>query len=503
MTGTTPSPASHPRPKRRPIWRTPLSVVIVILIAIALAMALTFCASHGGGGGGAGGGPGSGGRGGRFGGGPGGRPAVTVGIAKATLGEIPITQSALGAVTPLATVQVNARVSGLLDKVEFKEGQTVRRGQLLVQIDPRPFQIALDQAQGQLNHDQALLADAKLDLQRYSTLKAQDSVSAQTYDTQAALVRQYEGTVSADRAAVASAKLNLSFAHVTSPVTGRIGLRQVDPGNQITANQTTPFAVVTQLDPISVVFSVPENAIAPIVAKGGTGLRVTAFDRAGGVPLAQGTLTTLDNLIDPTTGTVKARARFDNPKTALFPNEFVNVVLLIDVLKNQVVTPTTAVRHGPQGDFVWVLQPNRTVKSRPVKVGPGTPETVSIVSGLSVGETVITDGGDRLRDGAKVVSPGQSPGGFGGGHRHYGAWGGGGSGDSDAGSGGAPASAASRGAETGGSGTPTAGGWQARPGGAQQGADQNGGPGAGHPWRHHQRPGGDAESDQGAAPAPQ
>jgi membrane fusion protein, multidrug efflux system len=504
MTGTTPSPISRPEPKRRPIWRTLLGIVIVVLIAIVLAIVLTFCAAHGGGepGGAPGGGPGGhGGRGGRFGSGPGGRPAVTVGVAKATLGEIPITQSALGAVTPLATVQVNARVSGLLDHVAFKEGQTVRRGQLLAQIDPRPFQVALDQAQGQLNHDQALLADAKLDLQRYSTLKAQDSISGQTYDTQAALVKQYEGAVFTDRATVANAKLNLSFSHVTSPVSGRIGLRQVDPGNQITANQTTPFAVVTQLDPISVVFSVPEQVIAPIVAKGGAGLRVTVFDRAGGTSLAQGTLTTLDNLIDPTTGTVKARARFDNPKSALFPNEFVNVVLLIDVLKNQVVIPTTAVRHGPQGDFVWVLQPNRTVKSRPVKVGPGTPETVSIASGLNVGETVITDGGDRLRDGAKVVLPGQSPGGFGGGRHHHGAWGAG-SGDADASSS-APTANAPNGAGAGGAGTPVAGGWQGRRDGGQGGAGQGGDPGAGHAWRHHQRPGGDAESDQGAAPAPQ
>jgi multidrug efflux system membrane fusion protein len=186
-----------------------------------------------------------------------------------------------------------------------------------------------------------------------------------------------------------------------------VGLRQVDPGNEITANQSTPFTVVTQLDPITVVFSVPETDIAPIAAHGPAGLPVTAYDRAGGAVLGTGRLLTLDNLIDPTTGTVKAKASFGNAGGALFPNQFVNVTVLVETLHNQVVVPATAIRHGPQGDFVWVLQPGRTVKTRPVQVGPGTAETVSIVSGLAVGETVITDGGDRLRDGAKVVLPGQ------------------------------------------------------------------------------------------------
>jgi multidrug efflux system membrane fusion protein len=293
--------------------------------------------------------------------------------------------------------------------VAFKEGQIVRRGQLLAQIDPRPFQVALDQARGTLLHDQALLTNAEVDLKRYSLLHAQDSISGQTYDTQAALVRQDEGTVATDRAAVANARLNLSFTRITAPVAGRIGLRQVDPGNLITANQATPFTVVTQLDPITVVFSAPESQIGPIAAHGAAGLPVTAYDRAGGAVLAQGTLATLDNLIDPTTGTVKAKASFANPGGGLFPNQFVNVVLLVDTLKNQIVIPTTAVRHGPQGDFVWLLQADKTVKSGVVKIGPGTAETVSVVSGLSVGQSVITDGGDRLRNGAKVVLPGQQP----------------------------------------------------------------------------------------------
>jgi multidrug efflux system membrane fusion protein len=348
-----------------------------------------------------------------------------VATSKATLGSIPIEFTALGTVTPLATVNVTARVSGMLDKVAFREGQMVRAGQLLVQIDPRPFQVAVDQAQAQLLHDQALLVNARLDLTRYNTLRKQDSVAGQTVDTQAALVSQDEATVKADQAALANARLNLSFAHITSPVSGRVGLRQVDAGNQISANSTTPIAVVTQISPITVVFSLPEDDIPPIVQNsraGGRRLPVTVLDRDAGAVLAHGELETLDNVIDTTTGTVKAKAQFANTDGALFPSQFVNVTLLVNTLQNQVIVPTTAVHHGPQGDFAWVLQPGQTVKNRPVKIGPGTAETVSIVSGLQAGETVITEGGDRLRDGAKVVLPGQRPagGGRGGKRRSHG-----------------------------------------------------------------------------------
>jgi multidrug efflux system membrane fusion protein len=417
---------------RRRAWRTPISIVVVILVALALAAILTFCAAHGGGSGGAQGG-GRGARGGGRGGFAGGRPAITVGVAKAALGDIPINVNALGTVTPLATISVNARVSGQLDSVGFREGQTVRKGQLLAQIDPRPFQAALDQDLGTLAHDEATLVGAQRDLARYATLHAQDSIAAQTYEDQVATVKTEQGQVAADKAAVEAARLNLSFTRINAPVSGRVGLRQIDAGNQITANEATPFAVVTEMDPITVVFSVPEDEIGPIEQHGGAGLETTAYDRAGGTALATGRLSTLDNLIDTTTGTVKARAQFPNAGGKLFPNQFVNVTLLVDTLKNQVTVPTTAVRHGPQGDFVWVLQPDQTVQSRAVKVGPGTPETVSIASGLSVGETVITDGGDRLKEDAKVVLPGQSPAGPSGwtargghgGHHHHGAWGGG------------------------------------------------------------------------------
>lgn len=411
----SPRPVYRPVRRRSPLRRT-LSIVVVIAIAAILAVILTFCATHGAGQGGGGGRGGRGGAGGAF-----ARPAITVGVAKAQAGDIPIVVNALGTVTPLATVSVNARVSGQLVRVAFREGQTVRRGQLLAQIDPRPFQVALQQAQGQLAHDQALLADARLDLARYRTLHAQDSIAGQTLDTQTALVRQDEATVLSDQGMVGSARLNLEFTHIAAPISGRVGLRQIDPGNQITANQTTPFTVVTEMDPITVVFSVPESQIGPIQKAGAAGLPTAALDRAGGAVLAEGRLATLDNLIDTTTGTVKARASFRNPNGALFPNQFVNVSLLVDTLRNQIVVPTTAVRHGPQGDFVWLVQPGQTVTARLVKVGPGTPETVSIVSGLALGDTVITDGGDRLKEGSKVVLPGQNPV-AGGGKRPGGGW---------------------------------------------------------------------------------
>jgi multidrug efflux system membrane fusion protein len=310
----------------------------------------------------------------------------------------------------------------------------VRRGDVLAIIDPAPFQAALSQAQGTLAHDEALLADAKLDLQRYNTLVAQNSIAGQTRDTQAALVKQDEGLVASDKGTVDTAKLNLQWSRIISPVAGRVGIRQVDAGNQISANGATPIAVVTQIDPIDVIFAVPEDDIPSIVrhANFGAGLPVTAYDRTGGATLGTGSLATIDNVVDTTTGTVKGKARFANPAAALFPNQFVNVTVLVDTLKNQVIVPTTAVRHGPNGDFVWVAQAvsggkadQATVKSTPVKTGPGTGETTSIASGLSVGATVITDGGDRLRDGATVTLPRPaSPGG--GGKGHHGGGGGGG-----------------------------------------------------------------------------
>jgi multidrug efflux system membrane fusion protein len=385
-----------PRPVRpRRTWRTLVGIVLVVIAAVIVGLLLSKCATGGQGG------AGGGGFGGRS------RPTITVGTATATLGDVPITVSALGTVTPEATVSVISRVTGQLNQVRFTEGQMVRKGELLAQIDPAPFQAALDQAKGSLAHDEATLAGAQVDLNRYKTLVAQNSIARQTYDDQAATVRTDQGLVQSDKGAVAAAQVNLGWTRIASPVAGRVGLRQIDPGNQVSANGATPLAVVTQIDPIDIIFAVPEDAIPSIVhhPNFGAGLPVTAFDRTGGAALATGSLGTIDNVVDTTTGTVKGKARFPNPSGALFPNQFVNVTVLVDTLKSQVIVPSTAIRHGPNGDFVWVLQPDKTVKMRAVKVGPATGETTSVASGLQVGEVVITEGGDRLRDGAAVTLP--------------------------------------------------------------------------------------------------
>jgi multidrug efflux system membrane fusion protein len=394
MSETIQPPYRPARPKRT--WRTLVGIVIVIAAAIGVALLLARCA---------GGGAGQGGPGGRS------RPNITVGIATATTGDVPITVSALGTVTPEATVSVISRVTGQINAVRFTEGQLVHQGDVLAIIDPAPFQAALDQTVGTLQRDQATLAGAQVDLNRYKTLVAQNSIARQTYEDEIATVNQDAGTVTSDKGAVATARLNLSWTRILSPVTGRVGLRQIDAGNQISANGSTPIAVVTQLDPIDVIFAVPEDAIPSIVRHPnfGAGLPVSAYDRTGGAALANGSLATIDNVVDTTTGTVKGKARFPNPTGAMFPNQFVNVTVLVDTLKNQVIVPTTAIRHGPNGDFVWVLQSDKTVTERAVKSGPGTGETTSVTSGLKSGETVITDGGDRLREGAPVTLPRARP----------------------------------------------------------------------------------------------
>lgn len=406
-------PASRPRRPRRG-WRTLAAIAVVIVVAILLAMMLARCAASVGGQG-------------PF--GRGGRPTITVGTATAAAGDVPITVTALGTVTPEQTVSVISRVTGQLNEIRFTEGQMVRRGQVLAQVDPAPFQAALDQAEGTLAHDEATLAGAQVDLERYKTLVSENSIALQTEQDQAATVRQAQGVVAADKASVANARLNLAWTRITSPVDGRVGLRQIDAGNQVTANGATPIAVVTEIDPIDVIFGLPEDAIPGIVRHPnyGAGIPVTAFDRTGGTALATGQLATIDNVVDTTTGTVKGKARFANPKGVLFPNQFVNVTLLVDTLKNQVIVPATAIRHGPQGDFVWVLDPSDdTVHVRQVKVGPGTAESTSIASGLKVGETVITEGGDRLRDGATVTLPaGRKKSSGSGGGGGYGGFGGG------------------------------------------------------------------------------
>ena len=416
MSETPPTPSSGapsplyraPPPRRRPVWRTLVWIVVAIVAAIVVAMLLT---PHGGKpAGGAGGGRGSPG---------GGRTPTVVGVATAVKGDIPLTLSALGTVTPEATITVQTQIAGTLEKVDFTEGQTVHKGQLLAEIDTRPYVVQLAQAEGQLARDQASLADAQLDLKRYQTLKAQDSISGQQVDTQAALVKQDEGTVKTDEANVASAKLNLTYCHIVAPASGRVGLRQVDPGNYITSGSSTGVVVITQFDPIDVVFTLPEDNVPQIaqrVAQGAT-LPVTALDRTGANTLAQGTLLTLDNQIDTSTGTIKAKARFANGSGVLFPNQFVNVTLLVDTLKDAVVIPTAAVRHGANGDYVFTvgqdpIMGGPVAQMVTVKVGPSQGDRTSIASGVNVGDQVITDGGDRLTDGGTIVLPGTIPHGF-------------------------------------------------------------------------------------------
>jgi multidrug efflux system membrane fusion protein len=340
---------------------------------------------------------------------------VAVSAAPVTVGDIPVRIPALGTVTPLATVTVRTQISGLLQKIAFTEGQLVHQGDFIAQIDPRPYEAALEQAKGNLRHDEALLADAKLDLTRYEALVKEDSIASQQLDTQRALVDQYEGSIEADRGSVATATVNLQYTHIVSPVTGRIGLRQVDQGNYVTPGDTNGIVVINQVQPITVLFSIPEDNVGALVRRmhDGATLPVEALDRSNAAKLAEGKLLTFDNQIDTTTGTVKLRAIFDNRDGALFPNQFVNVELLMDVLRHRLIIPTVATHRGaPKGvltDFVYVVKPDRTVAVRPVTLGTVDGDRVAVVSGLAAGESVVTEGGDRLRDGAAIELPAAAP----------------------------------------------------------------------------------------------
>lgn len=334
-----------------------------------------------------------------------------VSVATATQGEMPIVLSALGTVTPLANVTVKTQLSGYLQSVSFQEGQIVRKGDVLAQIDPRPYQVSLENAEGTHARDSALLATARLDLKRYQTLLSQDSIASQTVDTQASLVKQYEGAVKTDQAAIDSAKLNLTYARITAPVSGRVGLRQVDPGNYVTPGDSTGIVVITQLQPMSVIFTTSEDNLPQILKQVNAGqkLSVTAYNRNNTVPLETGSLATLDNQIDTSTGTVKLRANFDNKEGMLFPNQFVNTRLLVDVMRNATIVPTSAVLTGSIGQFVYVVKPDNTVTVRKVTIGPVDGERTSIVSGIALGERVVTDGSDRLREGATISIPADKP----------------------------------------------------------------------------------------------
>jgi len=337
---------------------------------------------------------------------------MAVAVATVSTGDIVVRIPALGAVTPLATVTVKTQISGQLQQVAFKEGQLVHEGDFIAQIDPRPYQAALNQMTANLHRDEALLADARLDLKRYEGLIAEDAIAQQQLDTQKSLVAQYEGTVEGDQAQIKTAALNLQYTHIVSPVTGRVGLRQVDPGNYVTPGDTNGLVLITQLQPISVIFAIPEDYVQGITQRMQTGatLAVEAYDRSNSTKLATGRLLTIDNEIDATTGTFKLRAQFDNTDNQLFPNQFVNVQLLEDVLKNQVVMPNAAVHRGaPNGvvsTFVYLVNTaESTVAVHPVTLGVIDGERIAVTKGLSPGDVVVTEGGDRLRDGADVQLP--------------------------------------------------------------------------------------------------
>ncbi|MBX3589327.1 MAG: MdtA/MuxA family multidrug efflux RND transporter periplasmic adaptor subunit [Burkholderiaceae bacterium] len=425
--------AERPAPAApRPVLRRPWFWVLVIALAAGAYWAIDFAKRRAGGtdesapvaqgagtGGSSAGGPGAasapgagGAQGpGRPGGpGPGGRGpagaerAIPVTVAAAGRADVPVVLNALGTVTSLRTVTVRSRVDGQLLRVNFREGQMVKAGDLLAEIDPRPFQVQLEQAQGQLARDRALLENARLDLERYRTLVAQEAASAQQLDTQQALVRQYEGAVKSDQGQVDNARLQLGYARITAPFSGRLGLRLVDPGNLVRAGDANGLVTITQVQPIGVTFSLPEKDLAPVLARyrEGKPMTVQALDRDQRAVLATGRLTTLDNQIDIATGTLKMKAEFANADGALFPNQFVNARLKIDVLAGATVVPNAAIQRGAPGTYVYVVQPGNSVALRRVETGPVDGEHTVVKQGVEPGQRVVIDGVDNLRDGARV-----------------------------------------------------------------------------------------------------
>jgi membrane fusion protein, multidrug efflux system len=332
------------------------------------------------------------------------QPSLPVVAARAKIGNMPIYLNGLGSVTALHTVTVRTRVDGELMNMAVREGQLVAAGDLLAEIDPRPFQVQLLQAQGQLERDQAILENARVDLERYKVLYAQDSVPKQQLDTQAATVRQTEAMIKADQGAIESAQLQLTYSRITSPIAGRIGLRQIDPGNIVHASDQNGLAVITQLQPITVIFNIAQDSLPAVMKKlqAGATMTVEAYDRDFAHKIAQGSLLTIDNQVDVNTGTVRFKAIFPNRDNALFPNQFVNARLLLDTKRRTVLIPAGAVQRGPQDPFVFVVKPDDTVETRKVSVGPIENAIASINQGLSAGEMVVTEGVDKLQVGMKV-----------------------------------------------------------------------------------------------------
>ena len=338
-----------------------------------------------------------------------GGPPQTVRDAPATTGDMPITIDALGAVTPLATITVKTQIAGRLMEVGFQEGQMVKEGDLLLQIDARPYEAQLAQYTAQKEHDQALLDNANIDLQRYQTLWKQDSIPQQTVATQESLVKQDQGTVDSDQALIDATKLNISYCNITAPISGRVGLRLVDPGNYVQSTSSNGLLVITQIQPITVIFTIPEDNVPAVMAKlqANQTLTVEAFDRAQKNKLATGTLLTTDNQIDSATGTLKLKAIFQNEDNALFPNQFVNTKLTVETKKDVVIIPVAAIQYGTQGTFVYVVDAsdpkNATVSMKNVTVGTINGDKAEIQSGVDAGDVVVIDGVDKLTSGSKVI----------------------------------------------------------------------------------------------------
>ena len=422
----TVTPASASAMPRKMSRRSTVIGAVIALLVVAglgwLAWDLTHPSAGSGAGGaarpaGAGAGGPAGPGGGRQGGAPGGgrgAPATTVGIASAEKVDIPVLLESLGTVVPQASVRVRPQVSGVLQQLLFKEGQLVKKGELLAIIDPRQFEMALQQAIGQRQRDESQIEAAKVTLARYRTLLQQDSIARQEVDTQAALVKQLEGTTLIDRANEGTARLNLSYTRIVAPISGRVGLRTVDVGNVVNTSDANGVALITQLAPIDVEFTIPQDEAADLQQRSGAFMEAKALDRTRTTVLDVGAFASLDNQIDTQTGTVRAKARFNNAKMALFPSQFVNLQLMVRTIVDAIVVPVSSLRHGNDGDYVFVLNQDRTVTQRPVKAGQATVDKVQIVSGLQLGERVVTEGADRLKNGARVTLPGDAPRGAGG-----------------------------------------------------------------------------------------
>ena len=395
MSSSTQPSSASPTPKKRRLW--PWAVGLALIAAGGW-----YASQRGGPPEGEGNGKSAAGRP----GGPGGRGDRPTPVSLATVGtaDIRVQVPAIGSVVPRNQVVVRTRVDGPLLEVAFTEGQAVAAGAVLARIDPEPFKAALAQAQGQLARDAALLKNAQLDLERYQGLLAQDSIAKQQVDTQAALVRQYQGTVQADEAAVKSAALQLSYTTIRAPIAGRAGLRAVDPGNIVKASDAAGLVTIAQLSPITAVFAVPEDRLPAILQRlrARQPLAVEAWDRDLKTRLAEGRLLAVDSLIDSATGTVKLKAEYANRDGSLFPNQFVNVRLLLDTLRGVVAVPTAAVQQGAKGSYVYRLGADGTVAAVPVKLGPADGPLAAVEEGLAAGDRVVVDGLDKLKDGAKV-----------------------------------------------------------------------------------------------------